>query len=141
LDTSGYTTWEIVEEVLRYTSLVLYDIKHMDPKCHREGTGVDNALILDNARKMKGKATIWIRVPIIPGYNDSPEHIRRVAELSLEIGAEKLSLLPYHEFGRTKYKQLGREYPCRNIHPPSDEHMQQLKEIVEQCGMSASIGR
>ena len=69
---------------------------------HKKFTGVDNRLILANARTAAQDAVLWVRVPLIRGFNDHPDHIRALAKLALAIGAKKLSLLPYHEGGQSR---------------------------------------
>lgn len=142
LDTSGYSSWDRIERVLEYVDLVLFDIKHMDPKQHKKGTSKSNLLVLNNAAKIAArKMRLWLRVPLIPGYNDSRENIEKVAQFGIKIGAEKVSILPYHEWATQKYKQLGRRYSMRGVKPPEDEHVQRARELIEALGMEVGIGR
>jgi pyruvate formate lyase activating enzyme len=141
LDTSGYAEWEVLEKVLEYTDLVLYDIKHMDPAKHREGTGKTNELILENARKTAAMRRTWLRVPLIPGYNDSAENLTAIARFGREIGAEKVSLLPYHIWGQGKYERLGRKYPMEGVPLPADEQIERCRQLVEESGAKATVGR
>jgi len=140
LDTCGYALWEAMEKVLEYTDLVLFDIKHMDSSQHRKGTGKSNSLILENARKAAAKTKVWLRFPLIPGYNDSEGNIKGVAELGGGLEVEKVSLLPYHEWGKAKYEKLGRRYPFKNTQPPSDERVQEVQKIMEGMGLKVTIG-
>jgi len=141
LDTCGYAPWNVMERVLDYTDLVLFDIKHMDAEEHRKGTGKSNKLILDNARRTASKVRTWLRVPLIPGYNDSEENLREIAKFGLEIGVEKVSLLPYHLWGRSKYTKLSRRYPMERTLRPSDELVKRSREIIEGFGLKTTIGR
>ena len=131
LETAGYAPWKHLERVLRHVDLVLYDVKHLEPEKHLEGTGVDNRLILENLRRTAEKtaATIWIRVPLIAGYNNSPSHIRRLTLLAREMGAEKISLLPYHEGGKSKCERIGRTYPLPDARAPTEEHIKELRKL------------
>ena len=126
--------------VLKHVDLVLYDIKHMDPEKHREGTGMNNKLILENLRKVSGRAKIWIRMPLIADYNDSLENITNVVNLAKEVGAEKISLLPYHEGGKSKCEQIGRKYPMPEAKSPSEDKIKQLQKLIDSLGMKATIG-
>jgi len=141
LDTSGYVRWDTMEKVLEYIDLVLYDIKNMDSQKHEEWTGVSNALILDNAARTASKVRTWIRVPLMPGYNDSESDLNRLAEFSARLGVEKVSLLPYHRWGEQKYGRLGMGYTLEEVEPPTDEHVQWAKEIVESHGIGITTGR
>ena len=141
LDTCGYASWEVLDRVLDFTDLVLYDIKHMDAEQHRQGTGKSNKLILDNARRTASKRRTWLRVPLIPGYNDSAENLEAIARFGLEIGAEKVSLLPYHIWGESKYARLGLRYPMKEVTLPSDEFVKDCQKVVEGLGLKATVGR
>ena len=139
IETCGYAPWETMERVLQYTDLVLYDLKHMDPKEHMKLTGVSNELILENVRRIwhERHIPIWIRVPVIPGYNDSPANIDALAgfvvnELSPFL---QIHLLPYHRLGESKVQQLEKPGPKLSADPPDEAHMQSLKEIVEARGL------
>ena len=141
LDTSGYAPWGVVEKVLENIDLVLYDIKKLDSNAHEEGTGVTNELILENAKKVASKVTTWLRIPVIPGYNDSEGEIKQLAEFAADLEVEKVSLLPYHNWGESKYEKLGRNYLLAGLESPSERHLQRLKEILESYGLLGSIGR
>jgi pyruvate formate lyase activating enzyme len=140
LDTSGYAPWKNLESVMDLVDLVLYDVKHMDPKLHKKGTGVDNRLILENLRKIPKKVKIWLRVPLIAGYNDSEDNIRKTVQLGLEVHAEKLSLLAYHDLAVGKYSSLGRDYLLKDAKPPSQEHIEHLKKLSEDMGLPCTVG-
>jgi pyruvate formate lyase activating enzyme len=109
LDTCGYAHWPTLKKVLEHVDLVLYDIKHMDPKLHKEATGKSNRLILNNLRMMPAQTNVWLRIPLIPGFNDSEENLAKLSRLGREIGAEKISILPYHKLAEEKYKQMGQQ--------------------------------
>lgn len=142
LDTSGYADWDVWKEVLKYTDLVLFDIKHMDSERHKEGTGVENEMIIENAARVAKVVRMWIRIPVIPGYNDDEENIRRVAEFASRIGAEKVSLLGYHELGRVKYECLDKLYFLRNVHSIVERDLDKLKRLIESYdnGLKVTIG-
>lgn len=123
-----------IEEVLPYLDLYLMDIKHTNPEKHREFTGKSNELMMENARKvaLSGQARLIIRVPVIPGFNDTVEEIRGIAAFADTLpGVEELHLLPYHRLGQDKYEGLGREYLMDGILPPEPEKMQTLKMAAE----------
>ena len=141
LDTTGNAPWRDIEGVLEYVDLVLQDIKHMDPEMHKRGTGVGNELILENAAKIGKRVRIWIRIPLIPDYNDSEENIKGVAGFASDIGAEKVSVLPYHEWGSSKYPKLGRVYPMEGTMAPPDEVMERVSKTIETVGLKVEIGR
>lgn len=132
MDTTGDVDWSVLEKVSEYVTIFLYDVKHLDTDRHREGTGVGNERILENLRKLaESGARIWMRVPVIPGYNDSDQHIRELAELAGELDAERLCLLPFHTLGREKYSQLGRVYPMGEMAACSSTKMSRVKKTAE----------
>jgi len=141
LDTSGFVKPEILKRVLEHTNLVLYDIKHMDPAKHKELTGVDNRLILENAKMIAsmGKPMI-IRVPLIPGNNDSKENIKALAEFMLSLGLKRVDLLPYHSLGKIKYYRLGMEYKLSDLKPFAEGEVAKIKADLESYGLQVGVG-
>jgi pyruvate formate lyase activating enzyme len=142
IETCGFVEWEHLEKLLEHLDLVYLDIKHMDPAVHEELTGVSNELILENTRKVADMRPLIIRIPTVPGYNDSDDNILTTARFATELGKyfERIELLPYHRFGSQTYSRLGREYELADVNPPSDDHMKRLKEIIESCGVRVQIG-
>ena len=140
LDTCGDTSWDILESVLDYVDLLLFDIKHMNSSQHSKGTGKDNDLILNNARRITPKTKTWLRFPLIPGYNDSEGNVMAMTQLGMKMGAEKISILPYHEWGRAKYSKLGRRYLFKNTQPINDRHIQEIQRIIENAGLQVTVG-
>ncbi len=141
LDTTGNAPWQNIESVLEYVDLVLQDIKHTDTGMHKKGTGVGNELILENAKRIAKRKRIWIRMPLIPGYNDSEVNIKKVAEFASDIGAEKVSVLPYHELGSSKYPDLGRVYLMPGTKPPDKTIVERARKTIESYGLKVEIGR
>ena len=73
-DTSGFGDPAALLKILEYSDLVYFDLKHLDPAKHKEYCGQSNELILQNLKLVVGKGIpVVIRVPLIPGYNDSEE--------------------------------------------------------------------
>jgi pyruvate formate lyase activating enzyme len=141
LDTSGFVKPEILKRVLEHTNLVLYDIKHMDPAKHKEITGVDNRLILENAKMIAtmGKPMI-IRVPLIPEHNDSKENFKALAEFMLSLGLKRVDLLPYHSLGKIKYQRLGMEYKLSDLKPFAAGEVAKIKADLESYGLQVGVG-
>ncbi len=140
LDTSGYAPWPVLEKVLEHVDLVLYDIKHMDPQRHKEATGKSNRLILSNLRKIPRQKKVWLRIPLIPGFNDSEDNLTRVGELGREIGVEKVSILPYHRLAEEKYHQLGRPYSIADLEPMEEKRLGEIQKFLSGFGLQVTIG-
>jgi pyruvate formate lyase activating enzyme len=144
-DTMGHADWGILDEILDFTDLVLYDVKHADSARHQEATGVPNERILDNLRKTLAKRgpKVWIRHPLIPQFSDSEEDLKELCKLVLTLkpSVEKVSLLPYHKFAELKYAALGRVYPWKEIPTISDEQVEEFRKLVESHGIEVGVGR
>lgn len=133
---------ETIDRYLPNLDLYLMDIKHMNPKKHELFTGRSNELMLENAKHIAQSDTeLIIRVPVIPGFNDTPEEIRAIAEYAASLpGVEQLHLLPYHRLGQDKYTGLGRDYQMGEVLPPTNELMQELLHVVTKTGLTGQIG-
>lgn len=130
VDTAGCVPFSAFEAVLPYTDLFLYDVKAISPDLHRAYTGADNALILDNLRRLSSlSARIWVRVPVIGGVNDTAEEMQRIAAFCGEIRPEKVELLPYHHLGDGKYEALGRDYKPFSV--PDEKKMQEYRALFD----------
>ncbi|MEA4853708.1 MAG: glycyl-radical enzyme activating protein [Christensenella sp.] len=140
IETTGYAPFERAYEVLKFCDTILYDLKHMDSAIHQKYTGVSNALILDNARKLSelGKKVIY-RIPLIGGINNDEINIRSVIDFAKETHVSTIHLLPYHEFGRAKYEKIGKRYACE-AYTPSDEQVQNIKEMMQKERLNVKIG-
>lgn len=143
VDSCGYTTNEKSFDVLKSADLILYDIKGIDPQRHLENTGVSNELILENFKKLSklGKSLI-VRLPIIPGYNDSiAEEDAKVALLKNTSHVERVDVLPFHTYGKYKYKELGMTYPLPdNMQPLPNYAVERLVAKLKAAGLNAQIG-
>ncbi|MBW1732417.1 MAG: glycyl-radical enzyme activating protein [Deltaproteobacteria bacterium] len=142
LDTSGSVSWKWINDIMDDVDLVLYDVKHMNPDMHKKWTGVDNRQILENLEELASRKDpkIWIRIPVIPGFNDTRENIGMLKEFLKDIRADKISLLPYHTWGVAKYEKLGLKYPLMDTEPMDTERCVWIKSELEECGMEIAIG-
>jgi pyruvate formate lyase activating enzyme len=136
IETSGLCNWKTLKEVARLADRIYFDIKCLDPEKHERGTGVSNKKILDNFRKLRTElpeAEVFVRTPVIPGFNDSREDIAAiVAFIEAAGGAASYELLAYHGFGEPKYPKLGRHYPLSHLAPLSPLQIQELKGVAMQ---------
>ena len=144
IETCGFTPWRNFEKILDNIDLVMFDVKHMDPKKHEELCGHSNQRILNNLKRLSQRPDIEVvvRVPIIPGLNDSKDNISNTIKFvaSLRGNIKRVELLPYHKFGESKYERLGRKYTIKGLKIPSDEHMQSIKRTMEGYGLNIQIG-
>ncbi|MCK5329338.1 MAG: glycyl-radical enzyme activating protein [Candidatus Latescibacteria bacterium] len=141
VETCGYAKRADVLRVLALADMCYYDIKHVDPLLHRKYTGVDNRLILENLKAVAGAGiSVIVRVPVIPGMNDHPEHICRLREF-LQTFKQPVSveLLPYHELGESKYRQLGRAYKLEGLEAPEARSMEDAASRLRTPDISVSV--
>ncbi len=129
LDTCGYAPWTTMKKLLDHVDLVLYDLKHMDPKKHYDATGKDNRLVLRNVTRIADHKPLRIRVPLIPGFNDSPEDIRALARfVKKELDSVPIDLLPYNKLGENKYDLLDKSYSP--LQSQEESYLEALQAIV-----------
>jgi pyruvate formate lyase activating enzyme len=141
VDTCGYVPWSYFANIEKTVDLWLYDIKLIDETNHQKYTGVSNRLILENLKKLSRKTKqIDIRIPLIPGINDSPEEIRQIADLLDSLKLKTVSLLPFHKMGLEKYPKLGIEEKMTDIQPPSEDQITSLGQIFQKKNIKVTIG-
>lgn len=141
VETCGYAPWDVWEALLPYVDLVLYDIKHMDPVRHEQLTGISNALIIDNLRRLSQTAVkVVVRWPVVPGCNDDTPTQEALAELLLELGTvREVHLLPYHRFGRPKYQRLGLECPLGDLPSAQPHELLGLRSLLASYGLDVKL--
>jgi len=136
LDTTGHAPWEKLEALLPSLDLILLDIKHMDSEEHARMTGVGNERILDNARRLGSLGfPVLIRVPLIPGYNDTEKNIRCMAEFLRDQHFSQVELMPYHKFGQSKYQALGQPFTTFEGKPD----VETAESILRQHGLNVLV--
>lgn len=133
VDTSGFIFNDDVKQALKYTDLVLLDIKSINPQTYLILTEVP----LDNTLKFaeyasKNGIKLWIRHVLIPNYTDKDEDLNLLAEYITSLKTvEKIEILPYHKMGEYKWTAMGKDYPLKMIEPPTSERIENAKNIFE----------
>ena len=119
-------------EVMKYTDLVLLDLKMMDRAGHLYLTGRNNTNILDMARLLDElHVPVWIRHVLVPGVTDDKQDLRDMAAFIRSLqNVKRVEVLPYHTLGTYKWKELGLSYSLENVNPPSSEEVKKAKEIL-----------
>jgi pyruvate formate lyase activating enzyme len=142
IDTCGYTSWKKFKKVLPYLDSVLYDLKHINDHKHKIYTGVSNRLILRNLYRIGDYGLpLTIRIPIIPGINDTKENIMSTAQFLLGVkNIVKVELLPYHNLAESKYMRLGKEYKLNDLKPPDKEDVNTIAEWINSFGLKVQVG-
>ena len=132
LDTAGVGFGDY-EEILKYTDLVLYDVKHLTREGYKDMTGIEideTQKFLEACKKMGTK--MWIRQVLVPGYTDDEQDLLRLKDfLSTLKTVEKIQILPYHSIGKYKWEKLGLKYPLEGVRDGNQEDVDRAKKILE----------
>lgn len=140
VETTGYASAQRFLDFIGHVDLLLYDFKHISRQKHFEGTGVYNDLILDNLRLAvaSGKPLI-ARVPVIPGFNDKNEDAAAMAGALRDLGVGTVHLLPFHQFGESKYKRLGLAYEMAGVAQLHPEDLAEYQNEFVNAGLDVSF--
>ena len=140
LDTCGFVDWDILKEAIKHVDLVLMDNKHMNTEVHKELTGVNNDVILENTARVATQGVpMIIRVPLIPGLNDSDENINQLGQFMKTCGLLGVDLLPYHRFSLSKYQALGKDYRLGELSSPNEHEVRRVANNLESLGRVVTI--
>jgi pyruvate formate lyase activating enzyme len=133
IETCGACSWEALERLVRWTDLVMLDLKLMDEAEHLRWTGASNRRILDNARRLAA-ANVQVRVPLIPEITDTPDNLERIFGFCRETGLTQVALLPYNGSAGAKYEWLGRPYEVE-AEPQRLEDMARATALAKANGL------
>ena len=128
-DSSSFAAFE---ELMKYTDLILLDIKHIDNDAHKQLTGWGNENILDCARYLLdiGKP-VWIRHVLVPGINDDDASLHKLrAFIDTLSNVERVDVLPYHSLGVYKWEQLGIPYALTDVKSPTEESVLHARKVL-----------
>ena len=139
IETSGFLGDRADDSYLSAIDLVLLDIKTWDPERHRHLTGMDNAPVLTFARRLaERKRPIWLRFVLVPGLTDDAEDIAHIASFTGGLGnVERVDVLPFHQMGRYKWKELGLNYTLEDVDPPSGDLIERTCAQFRSEGLKA----
>jgi pyruvate formate lyase activating enzyme len=145
LETCGYVRWDALAKLLPYLDLLYVDIKHMSPGAHKKLTSKSNAPVLRNIASAAARypaVPMVIRIPVIPGVNDSEDNIGATARFVRLLGTDcKIELLAYHRLGIPNYDALGLKYTMYDIQSPSEDHLRNLDALVRSYGIETLADR
>lgn len=141
IETCGHVAWTSFEEVLPYTDLFLFDVKHLDPPTHHAHTGGDVSVIQANLERLSAAArAVIVRVPVVPTFNDTPDDLSAIADRVAALGLSHIHLLPYHPLGQSKHRLLGGPAPPPALPKLSAAHLAALSRLVAARGVSVTVG-
>jgi glycyl-radical enzyme activating protein len=141
-ETCGAVPWASIEPSLPFLDWLFFDIKHLNPEKHREGTGRSNRQILQNARRLAREfpGRMVYRLVVIPGFNDMEQHLLEVAGFILSTGRAEINILPLHHLGREKYALLGLPYYTDELSFPAKESLSSVARLFESKGIPCYTG-
>lgn len=141
LETAACVNEDVFSRVLSAVDFAYIDLKHYDDAKHKSGTGVGNALILRNiTNALKSSTPVVVRIPVIPGYNDSEADFAGFAKFLHDLGAKEVQLLPFHQLGENKYKRLQIEYAYDGKKQMRDGDLSAFAETLTKAGIQVQIG-
>ena len=143
IDSCGYPCTEETLAALDAADLVLFDLKGLNSARHQENTGAGNEDILRTFEHLRAtNKPVIVRAPLVPGYNDSPEELAALGLLLRESpNVERVDLMPYHEYGVSKYEEIGLAYPLTGkVEPYSQDQVRQLLEFFRTYHPNVQIG-
>ncbi|TFJ38592.1 pyruvate formate-lyase 1-activating enzyme [Carnobacterium divergens] len=121
------------EELMKYTDLILFDIKHIDDEQHKVLTSLGNSNILEMAKYLSEiNQPVWIRHVLVPQRTDYDEYLNRLSDFIKTLSnVQKVEVLPYHTMGLYKYQEMGIPYPLEGIETPTTERVENAKKILQ----------
>ena len=141
VETCGHFSWEAAQPALDMIDLVLFDLKALNPELHEKLTGKDNQFILKNLRKLaESKKSHLVRVPVIPGMNDSEIELAAMAKfLKEDLKESEVQLLPYHRLGESKLKKLSTSQKSLGLSSMIEKDLQVKAEIFQKITLKIII--
>ena len=142
VDTSGFASPAVLRTVAQVTDLFLFDLKVLDPDRHRRYTGVPLEPILRNLRMLdETRATVWLRLPLVPGHNDDTANLEAVGRLAAGLRhTRRLHLLPYHRLGAQKSARVGRIDRLGEVETPPAEAVEKAAALLRRFDLDVRIG-
>jgi pyruvate formate lyase activating enzyme len=136
LDTNGSLGGRLSDAELDDIDLVLLDLKSWDPDLHRRITGMEVGPVLDFARRLAARRKpIWLRFVLVPGLSDDAENVANTARFAADLGnVQRVDVLPFHQMGRFKWKELKLDYTLSDVRPPA------IEEVERACAQFRAVG-
>jgi pyruvate formate lyase activating enzyme len=139
LDTNGFYGDRLTDADLETIDLVLLDIKTWDPERHRKLTNMGAYPTRDFARRLAARRRpVWLRFVLVPGWTDDLQDISKIAEFVSGLGnVERVDVLPFHQMGRYKWKELGMDYTMQDVEPPTSDAIDRAVAVFRAAGLQA----
>ncbi len=137
LDTNGFLGQRLSDQDLQAIDLVILDLKSWDADIHRRLTGQDPHPVLRFARRLHAlRRPAWVRFVLVPGHTDQPENVAGLARFCSGLSnVERVEVLPFHQLGRFKWRELGLRYALEQVAPPTEAATASVREVFRQHGL------
>lgn len=141
IETTGCFPIERIEKIVPYVDQVLFDLKIMDQKEAKRIIGIDPMIVEKNFDYLLRNKEIQVipRIPLIPEYTTNKRNIQQIINFLVERQIEEVHLLPFHQYGSSKYDYLGWEYRMKNVPTLNEDEIQAIKEHFEKFEIAANI--
>jgi pyruvate formate lyase activating enzyme len=140
VETTGAVPKDVLEAVVPYVDLFLYDYKHCKNEEHIKYIGSSKDLIMSNLVYLSyAKANIMVRTPLIPGVNDSDECINQILDQLKNIGIDKYNVLPFHQYGSGKYDSIGMQYEFSKTRVLPQKRVKEIRRLIKSKGFHSSF--
>lgn len=141
IETAACVQEQTFQKVFKRLDVAHIDVKHWDDVRHREATGVGTEQIHSNIKfALEGPIPVFLRIPVIPCFNDSLEDAAQFGKLFTELGAKVVHLLPFHQLGEKKYEKMAQEYMLAGVPQLHEEDLKAYAAVLEQSGIQVQIG-
>jgi pyruvate formate lyase activating enzyme len=139
IETNGLYGDHLTDEELALINLVILDMKGFTSEQCKRVAGVDNAKVLDFARRLAALGRpMWLRYVLVPGLTDVEEEMAKIAAFGASLGVvEKAEILPFHQMGRYKWERLGLDYTLSDTDPPTQDQVDRAIGIFRTAGLNA----
>ena len=139
LDTNGALGTRLSNADLEHIDLVLLDLKSWNPDLHRRLTGMEVGPVLDFAQRLAARRIpIWVRFVLVPGLTDDAQNVAQIARFSADLGnVQRVDVLPFHQMGRFKWKELKLNYSLEDVSPPGNEAVKHACAQFRAVGLKA----
>lgn len=143
IESSLYVNYSNIEASLPWLDHLYCDLKHMDEHVHTTTIGKSNALVLTNLLRIDQSdyhLPITVRIPLIPGFNNSPQNLEETLDFCCQLkNLYEIELLPYHRLGTDTYRLLGRDYACKHLLTPTTTDLKSLKSYMDSLGAGIPV--
>ncbi len=141
METSGFGSIDTLDKAANYLDLILFDLKIMDKEKAKSILNVDMDVVKENFVNLvqKNKKVIP-RVPLIPGFTMEKQNIDDIIDFIVKNNIKEVHILPFHQYGSSKYEALGLEYKLIDLKPPKEEKIQEVREYMEKYDLKVIIG-